>query len=62
VIKYENNCIGCDYCMQCGADHTPIYICDECGDEVNTLYKLEGQQLCSSCVLNSLPEVDEYDE
>lgn len=62
MIKYENNCIRCDNCIHCGADHEVVYICDECGEEVNTLYHLEGQQLCSSCVLNYLPEVDEYDE
>ena len=35
-----------------------MLVCDECGDEVETLYKVDGMQLCSRCALNELEEVD----
>lgn len=28
-------------------------ICDECGEETDALYELEGRQLCKNCLLNA---------
>lgn len=33
MIKYENDCVGCERCYNCGAKETPHYYCDECGEE-----------------------------
>ena len=58
MIRYENNCVGCDWCCNCGADHYAVLICDECGEEVPTLYEYDGEQMCETCVLKFLPEVE----
>lgn len=61
LVYWENNCIGCDYCMGCGADHQAILVCDCCKEEVDNLYEYDGEQLCGKCVLERLPEVDIYE-
>ena len=61
MVYWENNCIKCDYCVGCGADHQAVLVCDECGEESETLYEYDGEQLCGDCVLKMLPEVDVYE-
>lgn len=36
---------------------TPIYACDECGDEVE-LYDFLGEQLCKYCLLGRFDTVE----
>lgn len=52
MTEYENACVGCDYCLNCGATHTPYTVCDECGEDCRVggkVYKYEGQELCTVC-------------
>lgn len=64
MITERNECCGCAVpaypCLgdSCLRRHTAVLICDECGDEVEKLYKVDGMQLCSRCALNELEEVD----
>ena len=64
MITERDECCGCateSYpCLgdSCHRRHTVVLICDECGDEVEKLYKVDGMQLCSRCALNELEEVD----
>lgn len=64
MITEQDECCGCateSYpCIGdiCPRRHTVVLICDECGDEVEKLYKVDGMQLCSRCALNELEEVD----
>lgn len=64
MITERNECCGCatdSYpCIgdACSRKHTAVFICDECGDEVEKLYKVDGMQLCGRCALNELEEVD----
>lgn len=48
------------FCLgdSCPRRHTAVLICDECGDEVEKLYKVEGMQLCSRCALVELEVVE----
>jgi hypothetical protein len=39
----------------------PVFICDKCNEEVETLYKLNDLQLCDECVLEELEVVDAYE-
>ena len=34
MIIYENECVGCDYCINCGRDKVPYLVCDECIKEI----------------------------
>lgn len=64
MITERDECCGCaTESYPCLGDsyprrHTAVLICDECGDEVEKLYKVDGMQLCSRCALNELEEVD----
>lgn len=61
MIKYENDCVGCDLpCLgsSCPNRNVPHYYCDECGDET-TLYDYDGEQLCSSCLLSKFEIINE---
>lgn len=63
MIRYENNCCGCateSYpCIgdSCPNRHVPVFVCDECGDEVDDLYEYGSEQLCADCVLERLDKV-----
>ena len=63
MIRYENNCYGCateSYpCIgdSCPNRHVPVFVCDECGDEVDDLYEYGSEQLCADCVLERLDKV-----
>lgn len=35
-----------------------IKVENDCGDEVDTLYRLEGEELCAECVLKRLEVVE----
>jgi len=65
MIKYEreNDCVGCDYCVNCGRKEdyfVPILTCDSCGKEVDKLYEFEGGfEICAECVLEHFDEIDE---
>ena len=57
MVKIENDCVGCDYCKNCGRDRTPHYYCDECGEE-ETLYQYEGKELCEYCLVKQFDKVE----
>ena len=57
MIKYENECVGCPTELGCMGNACPnrnvrhLY-CDKCGDDVEKLYKYNGQALCAECLLD----------
>ena len=61
MVRQVNNCVGCEVCMQCGADHQIELVCDECGFEADKLYEYDNEQMCENCLLKFVPEVDIYD-
>lgn len=52
--RIEDDCVGCDYCRDCGRKHIEVRFCDKCGDysdEWNPLYLSEdGEELCLDCL------------
>lgn len=63
MIRYEDGCCDCSVpgfpCdNSCPLRHYPVYYCDKCGDDCMTLYWFDGMQLCESCVLSELEEVE----
>lgn len=66
MIKYENECIGCPPDIGCIGEscpylNVPRLYCDECGNNEDTLYWWDDQQLCLGCVEARLERV-EYDD
>ena len=58
MVREENDCVGCPtYCMHCGAKNAIHMYCDKCGEDVDNLYELSGQQLCLDCVTETLPHI-----
>jgi hypothetical protein len=59
MIQYEDMCVCCD--LPCLGDSCPnrnvrVCYCDECGDEVETLYyaPTSNRELCKDCILEEL--------
>ena len=63
MVSYEDNCVGCPPEMGCLGStcpnrNVPIYICDECEEEVYDLYKFDdGRELCQDCLLAQFKKV-----
>lgn len=62
-LKTENNCVGCPQgCINCGrGKHEALdaLVCDYCGNEVDALYKYDGDQVCASCLCGDFEKIDE---
>lgn len=60
MVRIENDCCDCAVpaypCLgdSCPLRHAKHCYCDDCGDEVGTLYRFEGEELCGECVLKRL--------
>lgn len=63
MIKYENECCGCAVpaypCMgsDCPNRNVPHFYCDECKNDVETLYHYDGKELCLECIEKMLEKV-----
>lgn len=64
MVKYENECMNCatpgypcigDICPHSHAKH--LY-CDECGEDVDLLYDVDGTELCEDCLLEHFPTIE----
>ena len=52
MIKYEDECVGCDlHCIgrACPYQNVRHLYCDHCGDEVDRLYLVDGDEVCADC-------------
>lgn len=64
MIKEENRCCECAVpaypCLgdSCSLKHCRVLYCDNCKDEVDKLYILDGDELCESCVLERLEVIE----
>lgn len=63
MIKYENDCCGCANgaypCRgnSCELRHAKHLYCDECRDDVETLYIVNGYELCGNCALDEFEKI-----
>ena len=55
MVRYENRCCGCAVpgypCLgsSCPNRNVPVYYCDKCGDELEEIYDVDGEELCEDC-------------
>ena len=57
AIRYESQCVDCGFPCRyeaCRYYKVRVLDCDNCHDEVDKLYWLDGMELCESCVLERL--------
>lgn len=65
MVKYENDCVGCkDIGLPCFGDscsnrNVKHLYCDKCGSESDRLYVFDNSQICTDCLLESFPAVEE---
>lgn len=62
MIEYRDECCDCSLpCLgsACPNKHAPFWLCDSCGKETDPreLYKANGGEYCSKCVLSELDTV-----
>lgn len=52
MVKYENYCCSCDPCRGsiCPNRKVPVHYCDKCGEELDKIYDVDGEELCESCL------------
>jgi hypothetical protein len=53
MIKYENQCVGCETCIgsHCRNRRVPVIYCDKCDYEIDgDVYDVDGQDLCEDCL------------
>lgn len=58
--QIENNCVDCGLpCLgdTCPHKYTAHLYCDRCNDDVDKLYKVNDEELCSECALDVLEVV-----
>lgn len=62
--RYEDWCVGCPAEMGCMGSSCPnrnveIVYCDECGEDNETIYEFDGEELCLNCIEEKLVKVKE---
>jgi hypothetical protein len=56
MIRYENQCCGCAApgypCIgsSCPNRHVEVHYCDECDEELEEIYDVDGKELCEECL------------
>lgn len=56
MITYKNECCDCAVpaypCMgsACPERNVLHLYCDDCGDEADKLYKVDGEEICEDCL------------
>lgn len=64
MITYEDECCGCAApaypCMgdECPNRNVKHLYCDKCGDDVERLYKYDGQEVCEVCLLKEFEVIE----
>ncbi len=61
MIRYENQCVDCGFPCRyeaCRYYKVEIPVCGECGEDADKLYRLDGEELCETCVLERLEVVE----
>lgn len=57
MVVYEDECVDCATGIRCLGSNCPnrnvrhLY-CDKCEEDVEKLYKYEGQEICEDCLLS----------
>lgn len=64
MVREENNCCGCAVpgypCLGTGClkRHERVLICDNCKEESEYLYIVDGEQLCEECLLMHFEKIE----
>lgn len=56
VQKIINECLFCDYCIDCGRTQVKRLYCDKCRCEQDKLYSIDDVELCDNCLIEYVKE------
>jgi hypothetical protein len=59
MIRRENDCVGCEHCLNCGKKDAIHLYCDKCGENVDELYITDEGQVCFDCLIEMFTCIDE---
>ncbi|MBO5969146.1 MAG: hypothetical protein J6S14_11695 [Clostridia bacterium] len=68
MIRYEDHCCECAApgypCLgsSCPNRNVPVYYCDKCGDEMEEVYKVDGEDLCEECLKDHFRKKEDDDD
>lgn len=58
MTRYENQCVECEYCINCGRKKVPVLSCDDCGADEQELYVGEDDgEYCDRCLKHHVRKV-----
>lgn len=57
--RYENDCVGCEVCVDCGRKKVLHLYCDKCGWENDGIYQFDDEELCIDCITSKLKKVSD---
>lgn len=61
MIKLENQCVNCGLSCRgstCPNRNVRTLYCDQCEEETDKLYKIDSEELCEECLLESLEVIE----
>jgi hypothetical protein len=61
MITIENQCVNCGWpCLGSSCPHRNVRVlnCDDCGQAVDKLYVLNGDEICEQCLLKGLKVIE----
>lgn len=61
MVRTENHCVDCGLpCLgsSCPNRNVRVLRCDQCEEETDKLYKLEGEELCEECLFEALEVIE----
>ena len=56
MTRCENHCCGCASpgypCLgiSCSLRRVEVHYCDHCGEEIEEIYDVDGEELCEECL------------
>ena len=60
--RFEDCCNGCEDCKHCGRNKAMlinVIICDECKEEIEEAYDIDGEHICQSCMRKRLIKAED---
>lgn len=64
-LEWISECAECETCVRCGNNIPKLHLvlnCDVCKCQEETLYQVDGKQVCKRCAIKNAIKYDQYDD
>lgn len=61
MVKIENRCVDCGFpCLGSACPHrnVKVHYCDKCGEEIDEIFEVDGEDLCEECLKDMFRKED----